>query len=396
MDTPADYKIYEADSHYYEPDDCFTRHIESAYADRAVRVVRGEGKYARIYIGQERSTFFSVSPGEVTGPPGSLNEYLRSGGEGGNHLTQNAICGTDFPEYVDRNARLRWMDEGGIEASLILPTLGVGIEHQMRHDPEATFANLRAFNRWIEDDWGFSYRDRIISVAMLSLIDIDRAVDELERVLRCGARIVHLRPGPVNGRSPADPKFDPFWARVQEAQVPVCFHLGDHGYPEYVSALWGERPNPPSHRRTIFQQVSGGFERAIADTMCALVSHNLFGRFPGVTVVSIENGSDWVLPLIKKMNKAARLVEDRDWMFGKLNDKPSELFRRHVRVVPFFEENLNELIAAIGPQNVLAGSDFPHPEGLADPRSFLEDLSDQPAEVVRRIMSDNMREMLNL
>lgn len=54
-------------------------------------------------------------------------------------------------------------------------------------------------------------------------------------------------------------------------------------------------------------------------------------------------------------------------MFGKLTDKPSELFKRQVRVVPFFEEDLNELIVAIGAQNVLAGSDFPHPEGLAEP-----------------------------
>jgi hypothetical protein len=54
------------------------------------------------------------------------------------------------------------------------------------------------------------------------------------------------------------------------------------------------------------------------------------------------------------------------------------------------------LIAAIGPQNVLAGFDFPHPEGLADPRSFFEDLSDWTPEVVGRIMSDNTRELLNL
>jgi predicted TIM-barrel fold metal-dependent hydrolase len=64
--------------------------------------------------------------------------------------------------------------------------------------------------------------------------------------------------------------------------------------------------------------------------------------------------------------------------------------------VPFFEEAFNELIAAIGPENILTGFDFPHPEGLADPRSFFEDQSDQPAEVVRRIMSDNMRDLLNL
>jgi hypothetical protein len=63
--------------------------------------------------------------------------------------------------------------------------------------------------------------------------------------------------------------------------------------------------------------------------------------------------------------------------------------------VPFFEEAFNEDRRDC-PENVLAGFDFPHPEGLADSRSFFEDLSDQPAEVVRPIMSDNMRDLLNL
>jgi hypothetical protein len=84
---------------------------------------------------------------------------------------------------VNRDARLKWMDEHGIQACLMLPTLGVGVEHQLRHDPEATFANLRAFNRWLEDDWGFSYKDRIIGVPLLSLVDAKLAVDELERVI---------------------------------------------------------------------------------------------------------------------------------------------------------------------------------------------------------------------
>jgi predicted TIM-barrel fold metal-dependent hydrolase len=391
-----DYQLIDADSHYYEPDDCFTRHIEKQYADRVVRVVRGESPHARVYIGQDRLNFFSAPPGEVTGSPGSLYEFLRSGGEGGDHMIQNPLHGLDVPEFVNRDARLRWMDSHDVEASLLLPSLGVGVEHQLRHDSETTFANLRAFNRWIEDDWGFSYLNRIIGVPMLSLIDIDLCVGELERVLKAGARIVHLRPGPVNGRSPADPNFDPFWSRVQEAGIPVCFHLGDDGYTEYQSALWGEKPNPPCHRRTIFQNITSSIERAIVDTMCALITHNLFGRFPEVTVISIENGSDWVLPLIKKMNKFARMMDDRDWMFGKLKEKPGEIFKRHVRVAPFFEDDLPKLIAGVGVGNVLGGSDFPHPEGLADPRDFASHLEGQPYGLVRSVMRDNLRELLHL
>jgi predicted TIM-barrel fold metal-dependent hydrolase len=130
--------------------------------------------------------------------------------------------------------------------------------------------------------------------------------------------------------------------------------------------------------------------------MCALITHNLFGRFPKVTVISIENGSDWVLPLIKKMNKFARMIDDRDWLFGKLDEKPGEIFQRHVRVAPFFEDDLPKLIAGIGVENVLGGSDFPHPEGLADPRDFAAHLDGQPYDSVRSVMRDNLLELLRL
>ena len=37
-------------------------------------------------------------------------------------------------------------------------------------------------------------------------------------------------PGPMGNRSPADPVFDPFWARVNEARIPVTYHIGEPGF----------------------------------------------------------------------------------------------------------------------------------------------------------------------
>ena len=124
----------------------------------------------------------------------------------------------------------------------------------IRHDAELSGAVLRAFNRWLEDDWGYAYQDRIFAVPLLSLLDVDEAVRELERVLDAGARLVHLKCGPVEGRSPADPHFDAFWARVNEAKVPVVFHIGDAGYNELFGAAWGEDPT----RRSAGSQRSNG------------------------------------------------------------------------------------------------------------------------------------------
>ena len=39
--------------------------------------------------------------------------------------------------------------------------------------------STRAFNRWIEDQWGFAYKDRIFGVPYLNMSDPGEVVDEL-------------------------------------------------------------------------------------------------------------------------------------------------------------------------------------------------------------------------
>ena len=87
----------------------------------------------------------------------------------------------------------------------------------------------------------------------MSLIDLDAAIAELEFVMDRGARFIHLRPGPQGGRNPADPVFDPFWERVNEAGLTVTFHISESGYNELFSVHWGEEANPSSHQQSAFQ-----------------------------------------------------------------------------------------------------------------------------------------------
>ena len=77
----------------------------------------------------------------------------------------------------------------------------------------------------------------------LSLADPAWAVAELEWALARGARVVCMRPSAVwtasGPRSPADPTFDPFWARVNEAGITVVVHAGDSGHSSNGYALDG-------------------------------------------------------------------------------------------------------------------------------------------------------------
>jgi predicted TIM-barrel fold metal-dependent hydrolase len=388
------YGLVDADSHYYEPYDCFTRHIEPAFADRVVHhVVQADG-LARTYIGDKPFAWRPIAVCDLVSPPGASKNIVGGNPELSDFTNIPTISPKDFPTFMNRDARLALMDEQGVEANVMLPTEGVLVEFELYHEgPDVAFANIRSFNRWLEDDWGYAYKDRLFGVPLLSLADVDMAVVELERVLNGGARFVHLNVGPAYGRSPADPHFDPFWARVQEAGVPVVYHISNSGYNELVCVHWGLPSHPSLYDESPFQQFLGRRSRPIADTMAALVLGDLFGRFPRLKIMSVENGASWVPPLLDEMDHATKLSRV-PW--SSREGKPSEIFKEHVYVAPFWEDSGTALAEAIGVDHVLMGSDFPHAEGEADPVDFVNSLDGLPASDVRKVMRANTAALIGL
>ena len=389
----VDYQLFDADNHYYEARDAFTRHIDPKYRDRAIEVgIDPESGHDQLLIAGQPFTFLPRPPFETAPVPGALARMMRGGGDSG----ERAFAAM-APEFVDRRARLERMDAQGVEAAVMLPSIGVTVEHQMRHDPVTTYANLRAFNRWLDEDWGFTHEQRIFAVPLLSLLDIDEAVAELDWVLGRDARLVHLRPTPVNGRSLADPLFDPFWARAEEAGVPIVFHLSESGYNELMSVHWGELANPSSHRQSAFQWAMFYGDRPIMDTLAALIYGNLFGRFPRLKVASIENGSSWLPYLAKRLDKMKGMGRHGLWIGGKPTGRPSDTLREHVLVSPYHEEDHEQLVELLGADGIIFGSDWPHPEGLAEPRAYIADLPPSITDdEARKIMRDNGRRMVGL
>ncbi len=381
-----DYRFFDSDNHYYETPDCFTRHIEPKYRDKSIHVVSNEQGKQQILIGDKPFTFLVNHSFEQAVKPGALREMLRRKHVGD---SEGMVTEAIQPEYVNRDKRLALMDVQQLDACFIFPTLAVCVEHFMKDDPEQMYANVHSFNLWLDEEWGFNRDERIYGVPLLSLLDLESAVKELDWVLAKGARIIGLRPGPAFGRAPGDPYFDPFWARLSEARVPVAFHISESGYNEAMSVYFGEEPNPSSHRQSAFQWSCFYGDRPIKDTMASLIFYNLFGRFPNLSVLSVENGSLWTPYLMKVMDKMGGMGRNGPWPGGRIKEKPSQILRRHVFVSPYHEENIPEICQAIGASQVLFGSDFPHAEGLAQPAQFLEGIESLSAEDTRRIMRDN-------
>jgi predicted TIM-barrel fold metal-dependent hydrolase len=372
--TAADIgRLIDMDNHYYEPDDCFTRHLPSGYSGPRIQVRRDESGQGRIYFGDQPSTYMQQTPTDRVARPGMFaadreDRVAISAQLGGDDLVQPR----HILPYMNRDARVEWMDGHDIETSLVWPSLGLTVEPQLRTDPKACVANLKAFNRWLEQDWGFAYQNRIMGVPFLTLVDLDAAVEELDYVLAHGAKVVHLLCTPVSDRSLADPYFEPFWARTSEAGVAVAFHAANPGYSNLLSIHWGEDPYPTPEGISAFQRFAFWVERAITDTVASLIFHNLFGRFPDQQILVVELGSDWVPYTLAAMDRAAKSGRTGRWLGGPIQDRPSDLFRRHFRIAPFFDEEIAVLAEAIGWDRIVLGSDFPHPEGLPNPWSFFQ------------------------
>jgi predicted TIM-barrel fold metal-dependent hydrolase len=387
------YGAWDADNHYYEAIDAFTRHMPKKLADRGVQIYERNGrKY--VVAGGVVNRFIPNPTFDPVVVPGSLDLFFR--GQVPDDMDPATLMAVEpiHPEYRERDRRLAVMDDQGLEAACLFPTLGCGIEEALKDDIPATVATLHAFNQWLDEDWGFSYQGRIHAVPMIAVADPEAAAAEVDWAVERGARMVHVRPAPVpagpgRGRSPGDKRYDPFWQRVSETGVAVAFHLGDSGYNRYTGD-WGGRAKFEAFKGTDpFSQVIVG-DRAIFDTMAALIMHGVFTRFPNVRVASIENGSDWAVTLLKKLGKT---YNQTPFAFA---EDPLETVRRHVWTTPYLEEDLRALADLIGVEHVLMGSDWPHGEGVAEPLQFVKELTDFSDDEVRLIARENTKELLTL
>jgi predicted TIM-barrel fold metal-dependent hydrolase len=385
-----DYPAFDADNHYYEALDAFTRHLDPRLGPRTVQWAEIDGRRYHV-IGGRVSRAVTNPTFDPIAKPGALCDFLRGRGDGRSALELLRDREPIPAAYRDRDARVKQLGEHGLEGIWLFPTLGVLYEEALKHDPEAVTLVFRAFNRWLEEDWGFAYQDKIFGAPYLPLVDVDFAVDELEWVLERGARVICVRPAAVHTvagpRSPADPMFDPFWARVAEAGVTTVIHAGDSGYScngyvrdDFSADFSGGQGMRPSVK-------SWSIERAAHDFLATLVFDRLFERFPRLRVASVENGSAFLPDLLRKLASAGRKAA------GYFQQDPVETFRRHVWINPFWEDDVHEILELMGPERVVFGSDWPHIEGMPAPLDYLDELEGLPEPTVRRIMRDNVLEL---
>ena len=397
MNAPQlDFKIFDADNHYYELEDAFTRFGDEKVR-RHVRWVQ-DGKRRHVMFGNRLSTGVPNPTFNPIARPGAFHDTLKRLEVGGRATSETYGELEPLPaEYRDRDLRMLRLQEQGVERVFLFPTLGQCVEHLMYDDVDMMYRIFRSFNLWLDDQWGFSYQDCLYTPPIIPMLDVTRACQELEFVLDRGARIICLRPGPLYGRSPADSYFDPFWARVNEAGIVVAYHAigGASPYDDMYENGWSRPASEDRFYVTNLRQALFPAERPAMDTITALVLGCVFQRFPNLRVAIVEMGCTWVPYLLHSIDHAGGLVDRKVEAFGhKLYVRPSEVVKQHVWVSPFPEEDVVGLAGLIGADRVLMGSDWPHPEGNHYPAEYVSCIESLNDDSIRRIMRENALELV--
>ncbi len=388
-----DFPVFDADNHMYETTDAFTKYLPKEYSG-LIKYVQVDGR-TKIAVNNVISDYIPNPTFEKVAAPGAQEEYFRSGNPEGK--SRREILGRAIVSpaaFSEPEPRLALMDELGLDRALMWPTLASLLEERMRDNPPAVHAVVHALNEWMHEHWSFNYENRIFPTPIIHLGIVDRAIEELDWVMDRGARIILIRPAPAWGymgpRSPALAEFDPFWEKVSEADLLVGMHASDSGYQRYANEWEGIRDGEmtPFKGGSGFQAITGHQGRPIIDTVASLVGHGLCSRFPNLKFTPVENGSNWVRPLLADMEHA--------WVHAPnaFAENPVDVFKRNIYVHPFHEEDPKGLIGVLGSDRVLFGSDFPHPEGMADPITFVDDLEGLPDEDIRKVMGGNLNRLM--
>lgn len=392
MTIDLDYVPFDADNHYYEGHDAFTRHVDPKMHQRCVQWCEISGRKYHVVGGTVSHAVVNPTWDPIA-KPGALHEYFRGNPNNRSPLEMLKEREPLPAEYIDRDARVARIAEQGLSAVWLFPTLGVLYEELVKTDLDAVKALFGGFNRWLQEDWGVNYQDKIYAAPYLPLGDVDFAVSELEWALDQGARVVCMRPAPVwtadGTKSPGDPMFDPFWARVNEAGVTVVVHAADSGYSAQGYAEDGFGAGFGSAR--MGPTIKGfNIERAAFDWLITMSFERMYERFPNLRIASVENGSDFLGQLFRKLDQTSRKY------MGYFKEDPVELYKQHVWMNPFWEDDPYEVVELMGADRVIFGSDWPHIEGMPQPLDYMVEIKEMDAATQKKVLLDNVTELNTL
>ncbi len=339
METSREY-VVDCDSHVMEPPDLWQNYIEPCFRDRAIRIETDPADGLEILMID--------------------NQPLLKGmlaGLGGANLPRQSLFVPGEKKYLDGcppasylpAERIRMLDEWGVSAGVLFPTVGILWDTP---DDALAAAYTRAYNNWLKD-FAAGAPGRVIPIAHIALQEPVSALAELRRCLKLGFKGIFLAPETIGGRRFSHRDFDPIWSECEAAGIPVCLHVivRFNRAPGIIGQFY-----QPGEFRAVYGFALGGFAQVVPAAM-TMVADALFDRYPRLKVLCVEAGCGWAPYIMDRMDEK---YEHLGWTFPtKL--KPSDYFRRNIWVVAEPEERtIGATMDLLGEDRVLWGSDYPH------------------------------------
>ncbi len=251
-------------------------------------------------------------------------------------------------------AEVVYPDADAVESRTCVP-FGAGLGLSGDLDPELGMAGAKAHNRWLAELCSHS-PERRKGVALVPItVETDKVLAEIRWAHEHGLGAVMIPAMWVDQLPYHDRSYDPVWALCEELQMPVVTHSGAAARDEYGDHLgiyvtevtwWPARP------------------------LWFLLWSGVFTRFPGLRFGVTEGGCWWLPQLLWFWDRLAMGQKgseklSKDPFKGALGDMlPSEIVDRNcfTGLANVKRRELGQRYE-IGIDNMLWGTDFPHPEG---------------------------------
>ncbi len=374
------YEIISADCHIdlpWLPADLFTSQAAKKYRDRMPYVDQtdngpqwvsrtgaqfglqnGMGSAGRKYI-----------PGQIHRSDRMAAQGLYSDGEKG------------IRRLTDPKLRIKDQDLDGVQAEVIYGVLGASMR---LNDNEAATELLRIYNEWLAD-FCAAAPDRFAGLASIPSHDVDAAVAEIQNVAQRGV-LKGIEVSNTHDMAPLfDPSWKPVWEVANEAQLPIHYHTigpkNDYNF-DNMAAL---------QRRQAFAVHITSFQLAMSKIIMEIIYGGVLEAYPKIKVVIGESGIGWIPYILDHMD----LEWEDQFKDLTLKMKPSDYWRRQCFATYQSDPIGLRLLDILGEDNVMWGSDFPHPDGVwPDSKAFIErEFEHIPKTIKQKILCDNAAEL---
>ena len=349
--------VYDSDAHIAEPTSVWQEYTDPKFRE-AVMQCRPVGKLDSIFI--EDSDI-----GTACAPACIPNAY-------GTEVTWDDIV----PGSYDPNERLKVMDDEGLAAALMFPSL-----HLLSGDianPEVAAANARGYNRWMSD-FVSENPDRLFGVGVTPLQSVDHAVAEIEFCAEAGLTGMTFRPERYNGLELFSDEIDRVWSAAEDHDMTVAIHgsfgsdMTSFAKTRYSNQFYVHMVCHP------FEQMASVME---------IVASGILDDHPRLRVGFFESGLGWLPYWLERLDEHK---ESMGHLVPRLKREPTEIFSEQCFVT--MEAGEGEAFAQLADMGlahtVVWGSDYPHydctyPGALAELDETFEkiDRNDLRSEVV--------------